>query len=328
MDFVEGKVHGRERDPSLKLIDRVNELEFGNSHLIREWKISDLQKVSIQKQHPIISIVVLRIPRTSLVEYQNQQSQFSNSAGKELKSLPYSFPATTIREIVCSPMVEARCSVQLDFPCALKIGETLVEELCFLMLLIKLLHRRIMHVLRFEHGETYTVNVGRLLADHSWSRCGNVRGVITVKFSCDLYSSSKLVDCVLDEVLRLQVEGPSDDDVSAILESDQLAYETGLEQNYHWWNRIVRSYVSPAYIGDPSCCFIAEITAAEVSKFAENYRTSCNCVIVTIEPRSHVTIEDLSSSVLKINSLEKEGSISNLEHNITKEIVSRPPDLG
>lgn len=37
------------------------------------------------------------------------------------------------------------------------------------------------------------------------------------------------VNLALDEILRLQEEGPSDDDVSAILEIEQRAHENGLQ---------------------------------------------------------------------------------------------------
>lgn len=37
------------------------------------------------------------------------------------------------------------------------------------------------------------------------------------------------VDLALDEILRLQEEGPSDDDVSTILEIEQRAHENGLQ---------------------------------------------------------------------------------------------------
>lgn len=37
------------------------------------------------------------------------------------------------------------------------------------------------------------------------------------------------VDLALDEISRLQKEGPSDEDVSTILELEQRAHETGLQ---------------------------------------------------------------------------------------------------
>lgn len=54
----------------------------------------------------------------------------------------------------------------------------------------------------------------------------------------------------MDEILHLQEEGPSDQDVSTILEIEQRAHENGLQENYYWLDRILRSYQSRVYSGD------------------------------------------------------------------------------
>lgn len=41
------------------------------------------------------------------------------------------------------------------------------------------------------------------------------------------------VDLALDEILRLQEEGPSDTDVSTVLEIEQRAHENGQQVNLH-----------------------------------------------------------------------------------------------
>ena len=46
-----------------------------------------------------------------------------------------------------------------------------------------------------------------------------------------------------------------------------------------------------------------DITAAEISKFAEKLQTSCSCVIKTIEPRASAIVDDLKNVVAKISSL-------------------------
>lgn len=44
--------------------------------------------------------------------------------------------------------------------------------------------------------------------------------------------SSKQVDLTLDEILSLQEEGPSDNDISTILEIEQRAHENGVQVNF------------------------------------------------------------------------------------------------
>ncbi|KAI5664619.1 hypothetical protein M9H77_23942 [Catharanthus roseus] len=203
----------------------------------------------------------------------------------DLKGLPFTFPSTIVRQVVRSPMVEAQCSVQLCFPVELK-NENMMEDVHFVGFLSKLLETKILQVLRFKHGQVfvfclfwlficcympcsmsqlflrmysckqiYSVGVSVFLGGNKPSRVGNVRGDISVNFSCDPDISSALVDLALDEILRLQEEGPSDDDISAILEIEQRAHENGLQENFYWLDRILRSYQSRIFSGDVGASF-------------------------------------------------------------------------
>lgn len=72
-----------------------------------------------------------------------------------------------------------------------------------------------------------------------------------------------------------------------------------------------------------------DISAHEVSKYAENFRTSCSCVVKAIEPHSTAIVLDLKAVVSKINHLEEERSILPWDdENIPEEIVSLKPNPG
>jgi hypothetical protein len=74
---------------------------------------------------------------------------------------------------------------------------------------------------------------------------------------------------------------------------------------------------------------LTEITSAEVSKIAENYRTTCSCVIKTVEPRSWTTHEDLKAIVSKVQALEDSQAILPWEEEkIPEEIVEAKPTPG
>lgn len=107
--------------------------------------------------------------------------------------------------------------------------------------------------------QIYSVNVAVFLGGNKPSRTGDVRGDISVNFSCDPDISSKLVchfkllnfgicisncffmqlgftnseflqvDFVLEEISYLQMEGPCEEDVLTILEIEQRAHENGLQ---------------------------------------------------------------------------------------------------
>lgn len=74
---------------------------------------------------------------------------------------------------------------------------------------------------------------------------------------------------------------------------------------------------------------VVDVSASEISKFAENFRTSCGCVIKTIEPQSTATVDDLSTVVSRVNSLEEGQRISFWdEEHIPEEIVGAKPTSG
>ncbi|KAG6599499.1 Zinc protease PQQL-like protein, partial [Cucurbita argyrosperma subsp. sororia] len=273
MQMAEEAVRAQERDPYTAFANRVKELNYGNSYFFRPIRLSDLQKVDPQKACEYFNncfrdpsnftVVVVGNINPSIALPLIQQylggipkppEPIMNFNRDDLKGLPFTFPTRIVREVVYSPMVEAQCSVQLCFPVELTNG-TMVEEIHFVGFLSKLLETRMMQVLRFKHGQIYSAEVSVFLGGNKPSRIGPVRGDISIKFSCDPEISSKLVDLALNEILRLQEEGPTDQDVSSILEIEQRAHENGLQENYYWLDRILCSYQSRIYSGDVGTTF-------------------------------------------------------------------------
>ncbi|XP_021276228.1 zinc protease PQQL-like isoform X2 [Herrania umbratica] len=273
MQMAEEAVHAQERDPYTAFANRVKELNYGNSYFFRPIRISDLKKVDPVKaceyfnscfKDPSTFTVVIAgnidptIALPLILQYlggiPKSPEPIFHYNRDDLKGLPFKFPTTIIREVVRSPMVEAQCSVQLCFPVELKNG-TMVEEIHCVGFLSKLLETKILQVLRFKHGQIYSAGVSVFLGGNKPSRTGDVRGDMSINFSCDPEISSKLVDLALDEVVRLQEEGPSDQDVATILEIEQRAHENGLQENYYWLERILRSYQSRIYSGDAGTSF-------------------------------------------------------------------------
>ncbi|KAK7852912.1 zinc protease pqql-like [Quercus suber] len=273
MQMAEEAVRAQERDPYTAFANRVKELNYGNSYFFKPIKISDLQKVDPLRaceyfnkcfKDPstftvvIVGNIVPMIALPLILQYlggiPRPPEPIMHFNRDDLKGLPFTFPSTIVREVVRSPMVEAQCSVLLCFPVELKSG-TMVEEIHFVGFLSKLLETKLMQVLRFKHGQIYSASVSVFLGGNKPSRTGNVRGDISINFSCDPAISTKLADLALDEILLLQEEGPTDEDVSTILEIEQRAHENGLQENYFWLDRILRSYQSRIYSGDVGTSF-------------------------------------------------------------------------
>ncbi|KVI12277.1 Metalloenzyme, LuxS/M16 peptidase-like protein [Cynara cardunculus var. scolymus] len=276
MQMSEESINAQERDPYTVFANRVRELNYGNSYFFRPTRISDLRKVDPFKaceyynkcfKDPSTFTVVIvgnidpAIARPLILQYLGGIPRPSEPILQynrdDLKGLPFTFPTTIIREVVRSPMVEAQCSVQLCFPVELK-NEKMMEDIHFIGFLSKLLEAKIIQVLRFKHGQIYSAGVSVFLGGNKPSRVGNARGDISVNFSCDPGVALALVDLALDEILRLQEEGPSDADISTVLEIEQRAHENGLQENYWWLDRILLGYQSRIYSGDVGTSFAVQ----------------------------------------------------------------------
>ncbi|KAF5748513.1 putative Mitochondrial-processing peptidase subunit beta mitochondrial [Tripterygium wilfordii] len=273
MQMTEEAIRAQERDPYTVFANRTKELNYGNSYFFRPIRINDLQKVDPLKACEYFNccfkdpstftvVVVGNVDPTSalplILQYlggiPKPSTPLLDLNRDDLKGLPVTFPRRIIREVVRSPMVEAQCSVQLSFPVELRNG-TMVEEIHGVGFLSKILETKLMQVLRFKHGQIYSAGVSVFLGGNKPSRTGDVRGDISVNFSCDPDISSSLVDIALEEILHLQQEGPSDEEVSTVLEIEQRAHENGLQENYYWLERILRSYQSRIYTGDVGAAF-------------------------------------------------------------------------
>ncbi|KAM7276427.1 hypothetical protein ACFE04_018293 [Oxalis oulophora] len=269
MQMAEEAIHANERDPYTAFSNRVTEINYGDSYFFRPTKISDLRKVdplkacdyfnSCFKDPSTFTVVIVgNIDPSNAIPLVLQYLGGIPKPPKpifhlnrdDLKGLPFTFPTRTIREIVCSQMVEEQCSVQLCFPVELK-NEKMAEESHRVQFLSKLIETNIMQVLRFKHGKIYSADVYAFFDDHyKPAKTGCVHGDISVNFSCDPEFSSKLLDFALDEISRLQIEGPSDQDLSSVLEIEQRAHENGMQENYYWLEMILNSYQTKTYLGN------------------------------------------------------------------------------
>ncbi|KAK8921287.1 hypothetical protein KSP39_PZI019966 [Platanthera zijinensis] len=273
MQMAEETIRAQERDPYTAFSNRVRELNYGNSFFFRPIRIGDLKRVDpiraceyfndcFKDPSTFTVVIVGNIdPDASLpliLQYlggiPKPPEPVLHFSRDDLKGLPFKFPETIVREVVHSPMVEAQCSVQLAFPVLLK-SASMIEEIHFIGFLSKLLETKIMQILRFKHGQIYSVGVSVFIGGNKPSRTGDVRGDISVNFSCDPDISLKLVDLALDEISHLQEHGPVVEDISAILEIEQRAHENGLQENCFWLDRILRSYQSRVYFGDLNASF-------------------------------------------------------------------------
>ena len=98
---------------------------------------------------------------------------------------------------------------------------------------IQVLESVLRDLLREDLGQTYGVSVG--LSQPLPQRGA---GHIAVRFGSDPANVSALVERILQEVRRLQQEGPPADRVAAAKEGARRSHETSLRQNGYWLGRL------------------------------------------------------------------------------------------
>ncbi|KAH7414951.1 hypothetical protein KP509_14G020500 [Ceratopteris richardii] len=158
--------------------------------------------------------------------------------------------------------------------------------------------------------------------------------------SCKEKGTLQALESVLTEIARVRLHGFSDREIavvraflmadieSAYLEKDQMQ-STSLRDEYLQHFLRGEPVVGIEYEAQLQKTLLPQITASEVSKVAENYRTTCSCVIKTVEPRARVTPEDLKAIVSKVQSLEEAKLIPPWdEEQIPEEIVDNKPTAG
>ncbi|KAI3964169.1 hypothetical protein MKX01_011498 [Papaver californicum] len=104
----------------------------------------------------------------------------------------------------------------------------MMRETHFAGFLSKYLETKITQVLRFKHKQWVFLY---FLVVTNRQELGMCVVISVYTFPDDPDISLKLVDLVLDEISRLQEEGPSDQDVLTIFETEQRAHENGLQDS-------------------------------------------------------------------------------------------------
>jgi predicted Zn-dependent peptidase len=176
---------------------------------------------------------------------------------KELTPLPFNFPKGSVHEEVRVAMTESINSTQLTFPVVLTLDKDIgsLAEVLWVSLAARLLESRLLNILRFKYGEVYSVQVGAFFGAEAPSVEHAVRGDVAINFSCDPDAAARLRELALDELSRLQVAGPSEEDISTVLELEVRAFELGQQENSHWLERLTSAYSNRKFNGDVDKAF-------------------------------------------------------------------------
>jgi zinc protease len=136
-------------------------------------------------------------------------------------------------------------------------------------------------ILREELGETYSVSVGlqQPLPQRGAGRIG-------ISFGSAPDKAESMVARIMQEVQRLQKEGPSDDLVNRAKEAARREYETAQKQNGYWLGRLQSAKLLQR---DPKLILTREqridsVTAANVHEMFKKYFPMGRYTVVTLLP--------------------------------------------
>lgn len=137
--------------------------------------------------------------------------------------------------------------------------------------------------LREDLGQTYTVSVG---LQQSPPQRGD--GYVAVSFGAAPENIGAMADRVLQEVKRLQSDGPSADLVSKAKEGARRDYETALKQNAYWLRRLQSIHLLGGNTSDiiTRAQRIDSLTPATVQEAFKKYFPLDHYTVVTLVPEA------------------------------------------
>lgn len=200
------------------------------------------------------------------------------AAASRVKDVGLRFPSKILRETVTKgrePKVTTRISFFADPPPD-------AVEVTRVSTATDVLEIALRDILREEHGETYTVGVG--LQQETFQRGG---GHIAISFTAAPENLETMTERVMQEVRRMQKEGPSDDLLTRAKEAALREHETGMRQNGYW---LARLQAAKLLDRDPVVQMlerddrIRAVTAADVKAMYEKYFPMDRYTIVTLLP--------------------------------------------
>jgi zinc protease len=145
------------------------------------------------------------------------------------------------------------------------------------------LQTRLRDMLREELGQTYTVSVG--LSQGLPQKGG---GHMQVRFGAAPENIQAMSERVMQEVKRLQSEGPAADLVANAKETARRTYETSLRENGYWLRRLQTAHMFGTPPGEilTRTQRIDAVTPAGVQEAFRNYFPLDRYTIVTLVPEA------------------------------------------
>ncbi|CAM9682109.1 unnamed protein product, partial [Discosporangium mesarthrocarpum] len=175
----------------------------------------------------------------------------------EVTPLNVEFPPQKVVRCLRVPMSDPFALSSMTFPITLggsrhPTHKARLLDNIMIQFVCSVLERRLMEVLRFHLGRTYTVSVQESfsIAPPMVNESDPLPGMVTVSLTCNPEDVSLLHAKTLEELERLQEVGPSSEEIQGAIEADRRDRETAERTNTYWLNMVSMQYLSPRYKGD------------------------------------------------------------------------------
>jgi zinc protease len=233
----------REQNPGLLFSDKVNQINTGNHYTaepITRERIAKLdrdamaafykERFSNAADFTLVMVGAFDVDAALplLARYVGSLPSQGTAASKA-KDIGLKFPSMIERAVVNKgrePKVTTVISFFADPPPD-------SNEVTRLSSATDVLEIALRDILREELGETYTVGVG--FQQETFQRGG---GHVSVSFTAAPENLQKMTDRVMQEVQRMQKNGPTEDLVNRAKETAMREHETGMRQNNYWLSRL------------------------------------------------------------------------------------------
>lgn len=177
--------------------------------------------------------------------------------GKVPESIGSIFPATVKRETMRLQMVAAQACAQLSIPFVI-LSERRLEDTLWLDVISKLVQKAVLEALRFDksNASTYSVSVrtdtnATAPVPPSTSAPLDIHGYLIVSFSCE--PTPGVVEArgldALNALNKLCTDGPTEEQVVALVQQHERSIEDQLQQNSFWLSQICANYATSRYKG-------------------------------------------------------------------------------
>lgn len=282
----------RDRNPALLYGEKVSQVNTGNHYLSEPVTLARLAKLD---RNAMIAFYKERFSNAAdftffmvgafkvddalpLIARYVGSLPSKGTASAKAKDVGLKFPTTIVRETVekgKEPKVTTQISFFADPPQD-------SNELTRLTAATEVLDIALRDILREELGETYGVTVD--FSQEMFQRGG---GHTAVQFTAAPQNLQKMTDRVMQEVQRLQKEGPSEDLVNRAKESARREHEEGMKQNGYWLSRLQGAKMLGI---DPVTHFlerekrISNVSVANVKEMFVKYFPLDRYTIVTLLP--------------------------------------------